>query len=74
MSNRREFLKFAGALPLTAGLYGCSKSACQIPAPAQKLKNDKKLKVEVERCMAIGKDCPGFFMACGNHLPASVPV
>jgi uroporphyrinogen-III decarboxylase len=32
------------------------------------------IKAEVERCMAIGKNCPGFFMACGNHLPSSVPV
>ncbi len=24
--------------------------------------------------MAIGKDCPGFFMAVGNHIPANTPV
>ncbi len=29
---------------------------------------------EVERCMAIGKDCPGFFMAVGNHIPSNTPV
>ncbi len=29
---------------------------------------------EVKRCMHIGKDCPGFFMAVGNHIPSSVPV
>lgn len=29
---------------------------------------------EVERCMAIGKGCPGFFMAVGNHIPANTPV
>jgi hypothetical protein len=29
---------------------------------------------EVARCMAIGKDCPGFFMAVGNHIPANTPV
>ena len=29
---------------------------------------------EVERCMAIGKHCPGFFMAVGNHIPANTPV
>lgn len=22
----------------------------------------------------IGKDCPGFFMAVGNHIPANTPV
>lgn len=29
---------------------------------------------EVKRCMDIGKDCPGFFMAVGNHIPANTPV
>jgi len=29
---------------------------------------------EVERCMAIGKKCPGYFMAVGNHIPANTPV
>lgn len=29
---------------------------------------------EVDRCMAIGKRCPGFFMAVGNHIPPNTPV
>ena len=29
---------------------------------------------EVERCMDIGKSCPGFFMAVGNHIPPNTPV
>ena len=29
---------------------------------------------EVERCVRIGRDCPGFFMAVGNHIPSNVPV
>lgn len=29
---------------------------------------------EVQRCMNIGKDCPGFIMAVGNHIPANTPV
>lgn len=29
---------------------------------------------EVRRCMDIGKSCPGFFMAVGNHIPANTPV
>ncbi len=33
-----------------------------------------EIRAEVERCMAIGKDCPGFFMAVGNHIPANTPV
>jgi len=39
------------------------------------LKNDKKaIRAEVERCMDIGKGCPGFFMAVGNHIPPNTPV
>ncbi len=29
---------------------------------------------EVRRCMEIGKHCPGFIMAVGNHIPANTPV
>ena len=29
---------------------------------------------EVRRCVDIGRDCPGFFMAVGNHIPSNVPV
>jgi uroporphyrinogen-III decarboxylase len=29
---------------------------------------------EVERCMNIGRDCPGFIMAVGNHIPPNTPV
>jgi hypothetical protein len=29
---------------------------------------------EVRRCMDIGKKCPGFFMAVGNHIPSNTPV
>lgn len=29
---------------------------------------------EVKRCMDIGKACPGFIMAVGNHIPANTPV
>lgn len=29
---------------------------------------------EVRRCMDIGKGCPGFMMAVGNHIPANTPV
>lgn len=29
---------------------------------------------EVKRCMDIGKSCPGFFMAVGNHIPPNTPV
>ncbi|MBQ4353931.1 MAG: hypothetical protein IJC71_03460 [Clostridia bacterium] len=29
---------------------------------------------EVKRCMDIGKNCPGFIMSVGNHIPANTPV
>ncbi|OQA43079.1 MAG: methylcobalamin:coenzyme M methyltransferase [Chloroflexi bacterium ADurb.Bin325] len=32
------------------------------------------IRAEVERCMSIGRDCPGFFLAVGNHIPANTPV
>ena len=33
-----------------------------------------EIEAEVKRCMDIGKKCPGFFMAVGNHIPDSTPV
>ncbi len=32
------------------------------------------IEAEVKRCMDIGKSCPGFIMAVGNHIPANTPV
>lgn len=29
---------------------------------------------EVERCLDIGRRCPGFIMAVGNHIPPNTPV
>ena len=29
---------------------------------------------EVGRCLAIGKSCPGYLLAVGNHIPANTPV
>lgn len=29
---------------------------------------------EVDRCLSIGKDCPGYFLAVGNHIPPNTPV
>jgi uroporphyrinogen-III decarboxylase len=33
-----------------------------------------QIRAEVQRCMEIGKTCPGFFLAVGNHIPANTPV
>ena len=34
----------------------------------------EEIRAEVERCMSIGKKCPGFFMAVGNHIPPNTPL
>ncbi len=34
----------------------------------------EEIRAEVERCMAIGKPYPGFFLATGNHIPSNTPV
>ncbi len=34
----------------------------------------EQIRAEVEASYAIGRRCPGFFMAVGNHIPSNVPV
>ncbi len=34
----------------------------------------EEIRTETERCMTVGRDCPGFFMAVGNHIPANTPL
>ena len=34
----------------------------------------EEIRADVERCIARGKGCPGFFMAVGNHIPPNTPV
>jgi len=29
---------------------------------------------EVKRCLDLGRDCPGYFFAVGNHIPPNVPI
>ena len=29
---------------------------------------------DVKRCADLGRDCPGFFFAVGNHIPHNVPI
>ncbi len=39
------------------------------------LSGDKDdIRTEVERCMSIGKGCPGYFISVSNHIPANTPV
>ncbi len=33
-----------------------------------------QIRAEVERCMAIGKRCPGYFIGVTNMIPANTPV
>ena len=33
-----------------------------------------EIQSEVKRCMDIGRSCPGFIIAVGNHIPANTPV
>jgi hypothetical protein len=32
------------------------------------------IRAEVERCINLGKVCPGYFLAVGNHIPSNTPV
>ncbi|MCL5995424.1 MAG: hypothetical protein M1546_05130, partial [Chloroflexi bacterium] len=32
------------------------------------------IRAEVERCLVLGKPCPGYFLAVGNHIPPNTPV
>ncbi len=33
-----------------------------------------QIRGEIECCVNLGKGCPGFFLAVGNHIPANTPV
>ena len=33
-----------------------------------------QIRAEVERCISLGKDCPGYFLTVGNHIPPNTPV
>ena len=34
----------------------------------------EQIRAEVRRCADLGRDCPGFFFAVGNHIPYNVPI
>ncbi len=34
----------------------------------------EQIRAEVERCISIGKKCPGYFMAVSNHIAPNTPV
>ena len=32
------------------------------------------IRAEVQRCMDVGKNCPGYILCVGNHIPSNTPV
>jgi uroporphyrinogen-III decarboxylase len=34
----------------------------------------EEIRREVERCLHLGRDCPGYFLAVGNHIPPNTPT
>jgi hypothetical protein len=32
------------------------------------------IRADVKRCADLGRECPGFFFAVGNHIPYTVPI
>jgi len=34
----------------------------------------EQIRADVKRCADLGRDCPGFFFAVGNHIPYTVPI
>jgi uroporphyrinogen-III decarboxylase len=33
-----------------------------------------EIRAEVKRCADLGRNCPGYFFAVGNHIPYTVPI
>ena len=33
-----------------------------------------EIRAEVRRCADLGRNCPGYFFAVGNHIPYTVPI
>lgn len=36
--------------------------------------NREEIDAEVRRCVEIGRNCPGYILAVGNHIPPNTPV
>ncbi len=32
------------------------------------------VRAEAARCLDLGRECPGYFFAAGNHIPPNVPI
>ena len=33
-----------------------------------------QIRQEIDRTLAVGKDCPGLIISVGNHIPSNVPI
>ncbi len=55
--------------------YGQSKSIIgNIDTRALTFGTAADVRAEVERCWTLGRKCPGYFFAVGNHIPHNVPI
>jgi uroporphyrinogen-III decarboxylase len=41
---------------------------------AIRLEMPDAVRQEVKRCMDLGRGCPGYFFAVGNHIPPNVQI
>ena len=62
-------------LELMVSKYGQTKAMIgNIDTRALTFGTKNDVRREVERCANLGRDCPGFFFAVGNHIPHNVPI
>jgi len=55
--------------------YGKSKVIIgNVDTRALTFGTESDVRAEVERCWELGRKCPGYFFAVGNHIPHNVPV
>jgi hypothetical protein len=59
---------FAAKYGRTHGFVGNADTRILLTGTREGIRN------EVQRCMDIGKPCPGFILAVGNHIPPNTPV
>ena len=62
-------------LEVVVGKYGRTKAIVgNVDTRALTFGTKEDVRGEVERCMSLGKPCPGFMIAVGNHIPHNVPI
>lgn len=68
MEPTNDLAYFAAKYGKTHVLIGNADTRILLSGTKEQIRN------EVERCLSIGRECPGFFMAVGNHIPPNTPV